>query len=142
MESGIYYFTLRERLPGGDWSGAQRFRVMIDANAPAPFQPQRVDIEGKQYLVFSATDGPSGVDRYEIAQQTGQWTKVESPYLLKDEQSRSIIQIRVIDKAGNERVAEFAPSQEVSVNDFILLLVFLIVLVSGVFLWRLRKRKI
>ena len=69
--------------------------------------------EGKYFVVFNAQDKQTGIDHYEILEkrpeQRKKWKIAKSPYLLEDQTLRSIIEIKAIDKAGNERLSEFKP---------------------------------
>jgi len=113
LEDGIYYFFLKQKLPGKDWSPKITFRAMIDTRPPEEFKPEIAEIEGKKYLVFSTTDKTSGVDHYEVLETRDKkqdiWKKVESPYLLEDQSLQSKILVKAVDKAGNERISEIIP---------------------------------
>ena len=137
LEDGIYYFTLRQKLPDKKWSESVRFRAMIDATPPEDFQPQITEIEGKKYLVFVAEDKTSGVDYYEVKEGKRDFKRAISPYLLEDQDLRSKIKIKAVDKARNEKVSEIIPPFKVSWKDIIVLLVILIGI--GVILWIIRK---
>lgn len=63
---------------------------------------------GDYYAVFSTVDKQSGINHYEIFER-GVWKRVESPYRLKDQRIAEPIQVRAIDKAGNERIGDFDP---------------------------------
>lgn len=65
-------------------------------------------LRGNYYAVFSTVDKQSGMSHYEIFERDA-WRKVESPYELKDQSLAGGIQIKAIDKAGNERVGTFYP---------------------------------
>jgi hypothetical protein len=83
---------------------------------------------GKYFAVFSTTDKQSGIDHYEISEEKIKnnksfwdrllsrlafknnnfpWQRAEAPYLLKDQSLESVITVRAIDKAGNERVVKW-----------------------------------
>lgn len=77
---------------------------------------------GKYFIAFSTTDKQTGIDHYEVYEEPiadlqlftwGEpdrvWTTIESPYVLKDQLLRSVIRVKAIDKAGNERIATYAP---------------------------------
>lgn len=110
--------------------------VKGDITKPEPFVitiNQFSDIfQGQYFAIFSTLDKQSGIDRYEIletksqsAQKTlteklieffvkpkeAKWEKAESPYLLRDQSLRSAIKVRAIDRAGNERMVEYIPSE-------------------------------
>jgi hypothetical protein len=89
---------------------------------------------GKYFLVFSTVDKQTGVDHYEVleakaadlgeqnptifsqfltkifgAKQPAKlvWVKSDSPYILKDQSLKSVIRVKAVDRAGNERVVEY-----------------------------------
>ncbi len=66
--------------------------------------------EGRKVLIFSTQDKKSGIAHYEVREtpETGIWRfafwhKAESPYPLRDQALRSIIEVQAIDHAGNRR---------------------------------------
>lgn len=90
--------------------------------------------EGRSFIVFSTTDKQTGVDHYEVLEAKpknvlaslnklswldklkkiwgGQITsaafeKANSPYILKDQALRSVIKVKAVDRAGNERLVEY-----------------------------------
>lgn len=150
LEDGIYYFTLKEKLPGKDWSETVRFKSMIDTIPPEPFELKLSQIssvfEGQYFLSFAATDKTSGIDYYEVKEQprilgiarAGSWQKADSPYLLTDQSLRSIIKVRAVDKASNEKIMEIVPSYKPSVLDILFLTVLLTV---GILIWIFFKKK-
>jgi hypothetical protein len=76
---------------------------------------------GLYYIVFSTVDKQSGVDHYEVF-ENGAWEKVVSPYKLPDQSLKSEIKVKAIDKAGNERVGDYAgdviPPSQAPVNPY------------------------
>ena len=147
LDDGIYYFTLKEKLPDEDWSPAARLRAMIDTIPPEDFQPQIVEIENKNYLVFAAVDETSGIDHYEVQKQqsvlfgtmrTGGWEKTSSPYLLTNQVARGIIAVKAIDKAGNEKIATITLPFKLIWQDLLFLVALAVV---GVLIWILRRRR-
>jgi len=68
--------------------------------------------EGKYFIIFSTTDKQTGIDYYEVKEGKKDWKRVESPYLLEDQSLQSIIKVKAIDKAGNERMAEYLPPKK------------------------------
>jgi len=68
-------------------------------------------------LVFATQDKGSGIDGYAIHESpriktrisTNELMEDESPYLLKDQNLRSYIYVKAVDKAGNERIAMLEP---------------------------------
>lgn len=97
-----------------------------------PPEPFKIEInqdpaifEGKYFITFSTTDKQTGIDYFEVAEvrpgaeprgmgrgTTLNWKKGDSPYLLENQDLKSIIKVRAVDKAGNERIAEYLPPQK------------------------------
>jgi len=65
--------------------------------------------EGKYFITFSTTDKQTGLSHFEVKEGDGNWQQKESPYLLADQSLQSIIEVKAVDKAGNERIAEYVP---------------------------------
>src|SRR3989338_781117 len=60
-----------------------------------------------QYFVsFFATDKDSGIAYYEIKEGDRDFVRAESPYLIRDQSLKSIVQIKAVDKAGNESITK------------------------------------
>ena len=151
---GIYYFSLRQKLLGKDWQKeVSRFRAMIDATSPEEFKPEigkaSAVFEGKYFLSFVTQDRMSGVAHYEVAElrrtllggteEKKEWKVGESPYLLEDQSLRSVIKVKAVDKAGNERIEEIVPPYKVTWKD--VLVIILILIGAGVIYWIIRKIK-
>ena len=99
---------------------------------------------GKYFIVFSTTDKQTGIDYYEVAEQrrtlrqtTLNWKRAESPYLLEDQSLKSIILVKAVDKAGNERIAEYIPPQK----PFPYWIIIPILVGAGIGYWFYRKSK-
>ena len=128
LEDGIYYFFLKQKLPGEDWSPKITFRAMIDTTPPEDFKPEigrdPAIFEGKYFLSFATTDETSGIDYYEVKEApkeilrlpTGQgkrdFKRAGSPYLLEDQYLKSKISVKAVDKAGNEKISEITPPKK------------------------------
>ena len=93
--------------------------------------------EGKYFITFFTTDKQTGLDYYEIKEGDNDWKRATSPYLLADQSLQSIIKVKAVDKAGNERVAEYLPAKRV----FPYWIIILILLSVGVGYWFYRKFK-
>lgn len=84
-----------------------------DETPPEPFgilvlkDPQI--FEGKYFITFNTQDKQTGIDHYEVKEGNRRWKIAKSPYLLEDQKLQSIIKVKAIDKAGNERIVEFFP---------------------------------
>jgi hypothetical protein len=95
-------------LPDNEWLKA----VGEDTIPPDPFE---VIVEstwgvfgGKYYIVFSTVDKQSGLDHFEIFER-GVWKRVTSPHVVEDQLLRNDVEVRAIDKAGNERLGDYTP---------------------------------
>ena len=85
----------------------------------------RIPDESSDYnIVFNTTDKQSGIDHYEVIEepltsknlfnwgaQTAPWVTARSPYLLDDQSLNSTIRVKAVDKAGNEYIAVYLPSE-------------------------------
>jgi len=122
---------------------------IIDYELPESFMPElardQTVFDGKWFVVFATQDKKSGMDHFEITEvRSGSprhWLMVESPYVLQDQELRSRIFIKAIDKAGNRRIVELAAQYPLSWyeeywNWVILLIVGIIALWLGLRLWR------
>jgi hypothetical protein len=86
---------------------------------------------GRYYLVFSTVDKQSGLDHFELFER-GAWRKVESPHLMRDQRLEDDVQLKAIDKAGNERMGNFAretvPPRQAPSYDLLAAIVLLVML--------------
>lgn len=129
------------------WSQA----VQNDTLPPSPFSIELVQNDevfgGNYYIVFSTTDKQSGIDHYEVLEEPIQelslfkwgipdraWTNAKNPYVLIDQNLKSVIRVKALDKAGNERIAIFAPEETARLIDsvHIAVVLTLLALVVGV----------
>ncbi|MFH1745162.1 MAG: cohesin domain-containing protein [bacterium] len=112
-------------------SPASKFK---DINPPEAF-PLEISsdstmFDGKYFLVFATQDKGSGIDHYEIRERredlilklikkfpnsirqladkipNSGYIIGESPYLLKDQELKSYIYVKAVDKTGNERISK------------------------------------
>ena len=96
---------------------------------------------GKYFIVFSTTDKQTGIDHYEVKEGKRKWQEAESPYLLGDQKLESIIKVKAVDKAGNERtvlIGPFRPLKRITWKD-ILPWIGLGLVIGGV-IWLLWKK--
>lgn len=118
--------------------------------------------EGKYFIAWSTTDKQSGIDHYEVletdpwkfgffesflsgGEKKAFWTRAESPYVLQDQNLRSKILVKAVDKIGNERIAELEPEtallQKVTVDrNWLLMTGLLSILVFAATAWRMRRK--
>lgn len=162
LESGIYYFQLKQKLPDKDWSKKITFRGMIDDIPPEEFEPKigqnPAVFEGKYFLSFATQDKTSGVDHYEVIEEPRKnvlenfiinllkkesevpekWKVAKSPYLLEDQSLQSKILVKAVEKAGNERIAEIMPPHKIMWED-VLSWIILTLIVMGIIWWLWKK---
>ncbi|MDO8442888.1 MAG: cohesin domain-containing protein [bacterium] len=85
-----------------------------DTEPPEDFKPEIAQspeiFDGKYFLVFATQDKMSGIANYKMREGEWGWFRIaESPYLLKDQDLKSFIYVKAIDKSGNERIAAVKP---------------------------------
>ena len=154
LKDDIYYFHLKQKLPDEDWSPKITARTMIDATSPEEFTLQIIDIEGEKYLVFITTDTTSGISHYEVSEislnwfgkiKSGQeikWETAKSPYLLKDQNLKSALRVKAVDKAGNERLSEISLYSGPNISlDQIIFLVLAGIIIIFLIIWKVFSRK-
>jgi hypothetical protein len=124
---------------GSTTQDAWRDAVRADTIIPQPFSielAQKDDAFGGRYfIVFNTTDKQSGIDHYEVIEESrddllrfswgradAPWVETESPYVLEDQSLKSVIRVKAVDKAGNERIAVLIPDDAVRPLDTTLLL--------------------
>jgi len=126
---------------------------------------------GKSFIIFSSIDKQTGVDHYEVLEyrdrkeaktltekfleyfnnyKTPVWLVAETPHVLEDQTLSSIIKVRAIDRAGNERLVEYIPpmkEQSSTPNhDYLIIsavvLLFIVVLLILFFCFRFFYKKL
>ena len=117
-----------------DKNSPEPFEIVIDRN-PAMFG-------NKYFASFFTTDKESGIDHYEIKEGEGVWVKADSPYELKDQSLRGKIEVRAVDKAGNERISVLQPPHPVKMRKFLfwgIIILTLVLLFLGGSVWRKKR---
>ena len=128
-----------------------------DREQPELFVPEIARDEsisnGKWFIVFATQDKASGVDYYEVRESRqkiltffSRWRAAESPHVLKDQELRSYIFVKAVDKTGNERIVKLSPQNSLrwyeNYENWIILIVIAVVFASGAkkILWKKRER--
>ena len=141
LEDGIYYFHLkqitRNKQSELEWGPKITFRAMIDITPPKEFEPKIAEIDGRRYLIFATKDKTSGIEYYEVKEGKGSFKKADSPYLLENQRLGTLIKVKAVDKAGNERVEEIKSPYKITLVDVLILL--LILMGVGVILWSAKR---
>ncbi|KPJ71375.1 hypothetical protein AMJ50_02310 [Parcubacteria bacterium DG_74_3] len=123
-----------------------QIEIEKDNISPEPFKieifQQPTVFEGKYFIIFFTTDKQTGIDYYEVKEGEGEWKVGSSPYLLEGQSLHSIIKVRAVDKAGNERIAEYVPPSlplPVKPKIPLSLIIILILVVTGIIWCIIRK---
>jgi hypothetical protein len=116
--------------------------VPVDDERPEPFElivtHDASLFDDRPVLIFNTEDKLSGIDHYEVREngqfffQKGRWVKAESPYLLERVHGGSI-DVKAVDKSGNERIASYATGRSVLFTIGLLLLGILFLIFLFVF---------
>jgi len=124
--------------------------IVQDTELPESFVPEISKDEsianGKWFVVFATQDKASGIDHYEVKESRqrilsvfGRWVSAESPYVLTDQELRSYVLIKAVDKVGNEKVMEIVPKNPLAWYENYENWVMII---AGVFILALTAKKI
>jgi len=115
--------------------------LIKDKIQPEPFAIRVIQdpsiFENQYSIIFSTVDRQTGIDYYEVKEGEREWKKTVSPYLLEDQNLKSVIKVKAVDKSGNERIVEYKPPEKISSN-WLLLFVFIII---GWIIFALIKKK-
>lgn len=107
-----------------EWLDIQR----EDDRPPLPFKIELLKDgslpEDRYYIFFSTTDKGSGLSYYEVKEEDidregfirgsdkeARFERANSPYVLKDQTLNSVISVRAVDSAGNERIERLIPDE-------------------------------
>lgn len=116
-------------------------RLEDDKIPPEPFgieiRQDSLVFEGEYFLTFLTSDKQTGIDHYEVREGRREWKRAVSPYLLEDQNLQSIIGVKAVDKAGNERIVEYEPTGKP--NLYWLILIFIVILI--IIFWKFFKRR-
>lgn len=106
-KDGVWYFHLKAQNLAG-WGGTKHFKVQLDTTPPEAFEVGGEQIDAPVWetfkIYFEAKDATSGVGKYLLKVNDGNFTEVSSPYTvaLQKVGAHTII-VKAIDKAGNSR---------------------------------------
>jgi len=134
--------------PLNDWEKIKE----EDKIPPEEFKPEIVKIDDKYFLVFNVQDKQSGIDRYEIQTlketlfgqlvPVGNFEKGESPYPLKESDLNKTIEVKAVDKAGNERIATLYPQIQIKwYKNYWLWGIIVMGIIIIYVVWRILRRK-
>ena len=100
--------------------------------------------ENRYFANFFATDEASGVSYYEVKEGGQEFVRAVSPYVLQDQTLKGVVQIRVVDSAGNETVKTLSQPTTPQIPFYKTILFWILVIVfllSARFLMSKRKIK-
>src|SRR3989338_1097518 len=111
LSSGTFVFQITSA-PAG--IKPKIFTLPKDIVPPDAFSPiisqTPLAFDGKYFVSFSTEDRESGLARYELQEivngKEGDWKVVVSPYVLENQKGDILVQIKAIDRAGNETIGE------------------------------------
>lgn len=114
-------FFIAEGTPGS----ARKIAHPQDVDPPESFEPfvtrDPALFEGKYFLVFTTQDKTSGIAYYAVAESPSKklpsaddWKRAQSPYVLTDQELKSYLYVKAVDRAGHERIATLRPQNSPS----------------------------
>ncbi len=120
--------------------------IKSDTILPESFKPEMSKkdglFNGKYFLSFATSDKNSGIDHYEVKEGDSSFVITESPYVLKNQRLNQEIQVKVIDKAGNERIEKvnFDKIKEEN-NSLIYIIIFFVLLLIIISFYLVARKK-
>lgn len=106
---GVWYLHVRALYDAG-WSDTRHFAVRVDATPPETIVAELVRESERSRsgsVTFTSNDALSGIDRFSIKLDAGEFVDAISPYAFSDlSNGDHTIVIRALDKAGNETTTE------------------------------------
>lgn len=107
--------------------------------------------DGKWFVVFATQDKISGINYYKIKESRQRilnifkkWSFAESPYLLQDQELKSYLLVKAVDKVGNKRIATLSPKNPLpwykNYENWILIILIGLVIIFITIIF-LKKRK-
>lgn len=111
LSDGVYYFKIKAT-GNNQWSTVTTYTIKIDTTPPEevdivtdPDASEEIDV--LPMVSFNAIDAMSGVVRYEIRIDNGDWIEAASPYMVPSISSGNhTVAVKAIDAAGNQRITE------------------------------------
>ena len=123
-----------------------------DKTPPEPFKIEIVQVpqifEGKYFITFLTADKQTGIDYYEVRESPqwlsfkgAKWLKTNGPpYLLQDQTLSRIIEVRAVDKAGNERIERIVPEHRYGWRDWLPWATLIIIAIVGWLIAKFRRK--
>lgn len=163
VQDGVWYFHIKAQLQDKSFSGVEHYKVQIDGTPPRPIVPviERLQLnEGEENTIsFGTTDDTSGIDHYEISLNNAPYQVQESPVSLQNLAAGDyIVKVKAGDRANNVifgqstfRVypgtlqegieAGVRPEAGFFRSSLWIIILFTLVIISGIILLTLQKKK-
>ena len=145
LADGVYYFTLKSRATGQDWSEVTQRRFLLDQTPPEPFSIESVSnpaLPDVRLLSWLASDATSGVEQYRLLVDGREQGIVTSPLEYKSEWIGRNITIIATDAAGNRRSSELVSTATPwSVQNIAMIVAAAIIVGGGLLIIRARARR-
>jgi hypothetical protein len=93
---------------------------------------------GKKFVYFSAIDNQSGIDHYEVSENSGPIVKTGSVYVIQNQDQPIRLTVTAYDKAGNKKVSVLEPDSQTSFWSTVI--VFVVFLIIAFFIYRKFRR--
>lgn len=141
LADGVYYFSIKSRASGQDWSEVTQRRFLLDQTPPEIFTIETISgsaIPDQTLLSWLATDKTSGVENYRLLIAGRDQGVVTSPLLMKASWSGEDVTIIATDAAGNRRTVERLAAVDTPWSKIVGLAVTVLAL-GGIF-WLLASR--
>ncbi|MFA5392226.1 MAG: cohesin domain-containing protein [Candidatus Paceibacterota bacterium] len=133
--------------PLNDWEKIKE----EDKIPPEEFTPEIMQMENQYFLVFNTQDKQSGIDSYAVYESarkkeiiridTKDWIVAESPYLLKDQNLKSYIYVKAVDKAGNERIKILNPQVQIKwYKNYLIWSIIILGIIIGYIFYKLNSK--
>lgn len=97
--------------------------------------------DGRYFISFFAQDKETGIDHYEVKEGEKDFAYSESPYVLNDQQLKTKVFVKAIDKAGNATIVEFKTKVSFYAQAWFAILVALLVVIGFIWKFKIKKRR-
>jgi hypothetical protein len=128
-------------------------KAKVDSEPPEGFQPavssSQILFAGQNFLIFDTKDKGVGVEKFFVKETKWKflsflvpWQEAASPFVLKDQNLRSFVFVKAVDKKGNERLEILSPQNRVWYESFWfygIIILIIVLLLLGKKLWREKR---
>ena len=125
-----------------DWADI----ISTDKTPPEPFtitigQDPSV-YSGKKFALFNAVDNQSGIDYYDVYENSAPAVKSGNMYELQNQSGNVSLKVIAYDKAGNERVATYISQTTGNNINWIIIIITVIVLIVLFLLYKMIQQRL